>query len=133
MQTYINDYLHTQKGLSIELATTVIMLFGVGCAIGVIAGGAAGQALYNWWVWDAAVGSLRVSLVGQQYGPFPFGKQYLAQTYTKDHRDMSAAVTYKAPPSIQTKVVQYCAGSVTRVFVPAPTPCPAGVAPAWQS
>lgn len=50
MQTYINDYLHQQKGLSVELATTVILAFGVGCAVGVIAGGAAGQALYNWWV-----------------------------------------------------------------------------------
>lgn len=48
IQTYITDYLHQQKGLSIEIATTVIMLFGVGCAVGVIAGGAAGQALYNW-------------------------------------------------------------------------------------
>lgn len=48
MQTYINDYLHQQKGLSVELATTVILAFGVGCAVGVIAGGAAGQALYNW-------------------------------------------------------------------------------------
>lgn len=55
MQTYINDYLHTQKGLSIELATTVILLFGIGCAVGVIAGGAAGQALYNWCVWGAVL------------------------------------------------------------------------------
>jgi predicted MFS family arabinose efflux permease len=50
MQTYITDYLHQQRGLSVQLATTVILLFGVGSALGVIAGGAAGQALYNWWV-----------------------------------------------------------------------------------
>jgi MFS family permease len=50
MQTYLTDYLHQQRGLSIQLATTVILLFGVGSAVGVIAGGAAGQALYNWWV-----------------------------------------------------------------------------------
>lgn len=47
MQTYFNDFLHEQKGLSIQLATTVILLFSVGSAVGVIAGGAAGQALYN--------------------------------------------------------------------------------------
>jgi predicted MFS family arabinose efflux permease len=50
VQTYINDYLHQQKGLSVELATTVLTVFGVGCAFGVIVGGTAGQALYNWWV-----------------------------------------------------------------------------------
>lgn len=48
MQTYINDYLHLNKGLSVELATVVILLFGIGCGVGVIAGGAAGQLLYNW-------------------------------------------------------------------------------------
>lgn len=48
MQTYINDYLHLNKGLSIELATVVILLFGIGGGVGVVAGGAAGQLLYNW-------------------------------------------------------------------------------------
>eukprot|EP00878_Enallax_costatus_P035709 GHUV01039910.1.p1 GENE.GHUV01039910.1~~GHUV01039910.1.p1 ORF type:complete len:368 (+),score=86.75 GHUV01039910.1:356-1459(+) len=48
MQTYINDYLHLNKGFSVELATVVILLFGIGCGVGVIAGGAAGQLLYNW-------------------------------------------------------------------------------------
>lgn len=59
VQTYINDYLHQQKGLSVELATTVITVFGVGCAFGVIAGGAAGQALYNWWVLCLALSAAR--------------------------------------------------------------------------
>jgi len=57
MQTYINDYLHLNKGLSVELATTVLLLFAIGCAVGVIAGGAAGQALYNWYVWRQCCGS----------------------------------------------------------------------------
>eukprot|EP00879_Flechtneria_rotunda_P006260 GHRR01006579.1.p1 GENE.GHRR01006579.1~~GHRR01006579.1.p1 ORF type:complete len:583 (+),score=156.80 GHRR01006579.1:972-2720(+) len=48
MQTYITDYLHINKGYTVELATVVLLLFGVGCAVGVIAGGAAGQLLYNW-------------------------------------------------------------------------------------
>lgn len=48
MQTYINDYLHLNKGLTVELATVVVLLFGIGCGVGVIAGGAAGQLLYNW-------------------------------------------------------------------------------------
>jgi hypothetical protein len=42
------DYLHLSKGFSVEVSTTIILLFGVGCAMGVVAGGTAGQALYNW-------------------------------------------------------------------------------------
>ncbi|KAF6255108.1 major facilitator superfamily domain-containing protein [Scenedesmus sp. NREL 46B-D3] len=48
MQTYINDYLHLNKGYSVEKATVVILLFGLGGGVGVLAGGAAGQLLYNW-------------------------------------------------------------------------------------
>lgn len=65
IQTYITDYLHVQKGLSIEMATTVIMMFGVGCAAGVVAGGAAGQALYNrcgdWLLWSVGACCLCVA------------------------------------------------------------------------
>jgi predicted MFS family arabinose efflux permease len=50
MQTYINDYLHLNKGYSVEMSTVIILLFGVGGGVGVLAGGAAGQLLYNWWV-----------------------------------------------------------------------------------
>uniref|UniRef100_A0A383W382 Major facilitator superfamily (MFS) profile domain-containing protein n=1 Tax=Tetradesmus obliquus TaxID=3088 RepID=A0A383W382_TETOB len=48
MQTYINDYLHLNKGFSVEMATVVILMFGLGGGVGVLAGGAAGQLLYNW-------------------------------------------------------------------------------------
>lgn len=50
MQTYINDYLHLNKGFSVEMATVVILMFGLGGGAGVLAGGAAGQLLYNWCV-----------------------------------------------------------------------------------
>jgi predicted MFS family arabinose efflux permease len=50
MQTYINDYLHLNKGYSVEMSTVIILLFGLGGGLGVLAGGAAGQLLYNWCV-----------------------------------------------------------------------------------
>jgi predicted MFS family arabinose efflux permease len=50
MQTFINDYLHLNKGYSVEMSTLIILLFGIGGGVGVLAGGAAGQLLYNLWV-----------------------------------------------------------------------------------
>jgi predicted MFS family arabinose efflux permease len=47
-QTYLNDYLHQEKGFSVQLSTVVILVFGLGGAVGVVAGGAGGQLLYNW-------------------------------------------------------------------------------------
>eukprot|EP00798_Chlamydomonas_sp_ICE-L_P021214 gene21214-28123_t len=56
---YFNDYLSANKGFSIPMATLVIMLFGIGGAIGVIGGGYLGQWLYNrkkeWMAWLAGV------------------------------------------------------------------------------
>mmetsp|Transcript_42297 Transcript_42297/g.101845 ORF Transcript_42297/g.101845 Transcript_42297/m.101845 type:complete len:1086 (-) Transcript_42297:44-3301(-) len=40
---FLNDYLSQEKGFSVPEATFIIMLFGVGCAIGGIAGGYFGQ------------------------------------------------------------------------------------------
>jgi predicted MFS family arabinose efflux permease len=57
MQTYINDYLHLNKGYSVEAATVIILMFGLGGGVGVIAGGAAGQLLYNWCVWSYGAAS----------------------------------------------------------------------------
>ncbi|KAI8473562.1 MAG: major facilitator superfamily domain-containing protein, partial [Monoraphidium minutum] len=48
MQTYLNDYLSQEKGFSVQVATVVLLLFGIGGGVGIIAGGAAGQLLYNW-------------------------------------------------------------------------------------
>lgn len=50
MQTYLNDYLSQDKGLGVQQATAVLLAFGVGGAVGVVAGGSAGQWLYNRWV-----------------------------------------------------------------------------------
>ena len=47
MLTYFNDYLSQNKGYSIGLATTIVLLFGVGGAGGVVLGGVLGQWLYN--------------------------------------------------------------------------------------
>jgi hypothetical protein len=33
---------------SLEMSTVIILLFGVGGGVGVLAGGAAGQLLYSW-------------------------------------------------------------------------------------
>jgi MFS family permease len=40
---FLNDYLSQEKGFSVPEATFMVMLFGVGCAIGGIAGGHVGQ------------------------------------------------------------------------------------------
>lgn len=40
---FLNDYLSQEKGFSVQEATFMVMLFGVGCAIGGIAGGYFGQ------------------------------------------------------------------------------------------
>ena len=47
MQTYINDYLSTEKGFTVQMATVVVLLFGLAGGAGVIAGGSLGQYIYN--------------------------------------------------------------------------------------
>ncbi|KAG1670543.1 hypothetical protein FOA52_015408 [Chlamydomonas sp. UWO 241] len=47
IMTFLNDYLQLEDGLSPAAATSVITFFGLGAGVGVFAGGAAGQALYN--------------------------------------------------------------------------------------
>jgi MFS family permease len=42
---FLNDFLSQEKGFSVPDATVLVMLFGIGCAVGGIAGGAIGQAL----------------------------------------------------------------------------------------
>jgi hypothetical protein len=37
-----------EKGFTVQVATLVLLLFGLGGGVGIIAGGAAGQLLYNW-------------------------------------------------------------------------------------
>jgi predicted MFS family arabinose efflux permease len=47
MQTYLNDYLSQEKGFSVQMATVVILVFGLTGGGGVVAGGWAGQWMYN--------------------------------------------------------------------------------------
>lgn len=47
MLTYFNDFLSQEKGFTVQLATVVLLLFGLGGGGGVILGGAVGQILYN--------------------------------------------------------------------------------------
>jgi MFS family permease len=44
---YLNDYMAQDKGLTVEAATLVLAVFGVGCMVGGIGGGVLGQRLYN--------------------------------------------------------------------------------------
>jgi sugar phosphate permease len=44
---FLNDYLSQEKGFSVPDATFMVMLFGVGCAIGGICGGYIGQVLQS--------------------------------------------------------------------------------------
>ena len=49
--TFFNDYLATDQpagqGLGTHTATLIILVFGLGGGVGVVAGGFGGQALYN--------------------------------------------------------------------------------------
>ena len=44
---FLNDFLAQDKGLSVAKATLIISIFGVGAAVGGIAGGIVGQKVYN--------------------------------------------------------------------------------------
>ena len=47
MNVYLNDYLAEDRGFSVEMATTVLMLFGVGNVIGLVVGGSYGSYIYR--------------------------------------------------------------------------------------
>ncbi|GBF91667.1 MFS transporter [Raphidocelis subcapitata] len=44
---YLNDYFSQDKGFSVAIATVIIIVFNLGGGVGLVAGGAAGQLLYN--------------------------------------------------------------------------------------
>jgi predicted MFS family arabinose efflux permease len=47
MNAFFTDYLSQQKGLEVEQATGIVLVFGIGAAVGNIVGGMWGQKLYN--------------------------------------------------------------------------------------
>ena len=47
LNAYFVDYLHVQKGLSVEEGTLAVTLFGLGAVIGTVTGGIVGQRIYN--------------------------------------------------------------------------------------
>jgi len=47
INTYLCDFLHEDKGLSIQVATAIFAVFSVGCGFGMVFGGVVGQILYN--------------------------------------------------------------------------------------
>jgi predicted MFS family arabinose efflux permease len=47
IQTYLNDYLSQNVGFSVQLATLLLLMYGLGSAAGVVGGGLLGQWLYN--------------------------------------------------------------------------------------
>lgn len=47
VNSYLNDFLHSNRGMSVEKATTVILVFGFGNFLGLVLGGAAGSMLYR--------------------------------------------------------------------------------------
>lgn len=47
VNTYLNDYLAEDCGLSVEQATTTLLAFGLGLFFGVVLGGIVGEALYQ--------------------------------------------------------------------------------------
>ncbi|KAI7844379.1 hypothetical protein COHA_002177 [Chlorella ohadii] len=53
--TYLNDYLSQNKGLRIQTATLVLLVLGIGGAVGVLGGGWVGQWCYNRRKWSMPV------------------------------------------------------------------------------
>jgi hypothetical protein len=47
INVFLNDYLSEDRGFSVEMATTVIMFFSVGYALGLVLGGVGGRHLYQ--------------------------------------------------------------------------------------
>ena len=47
VNTYLNDFLAEDRGMSVEFATFTILWFGAGNFLGMLAGGAGGQYLYR--------------------------------------------------------------------------------------
>jgi len=47
VNSYLNDYLHSNRGMTVEKATSVILVFGFGNFLGLILGGTAGSLLYR--------------------------------------------------------------------------------------
>eukprot|EP00980_Cylindrotheca_fusiformis_P025145 scaffold13202_cov126-Cylindrotheca_fusiformis.AAC.2 len=47
INVYLNDYLSEDRGFSVEMATTVLMCFGIGNTLGLVLGGACGSYLYK--------------------------------------------------------------------------------------
>ena len=45
--SYFVDFLHKQKGMTVQNATAAIAVFGIGSAIGTVVGGFVGQRMYN--------------------------------------------------------------------------------------
>ena len=47
LNAFFVDYLHAQKGLSVEEGTLAVTLFGLGAVFGTVGGGVVGQRVYN--------------------------------------------------------------------------------------
>lgn len=47
VNSYLNDYLHSNRGMSVEKATSVLLVFGFGNFLGLVLGGTAGNILYR--------------------------------------------------------------------------------------
>ncbi|PSC76649.1 MFS family transporter: sugar [Micractinium conductrix] len=67
--TYLNDYLSQNKGMSVQGATLVLLVLGIGGAIGVVGGGIVGQWLYNRrkWAMSVFIGTCTVAGVLPMY------------------------------------------------------------------
>lgn len=47
ISAFLTDYLHEQRGMTVESATSLMFVFGLGCFAGNLAGGILGQWVYN--------------------------------------------------------------------------------------
>ena len=47
ISAFLTDYLHEQRGMTVQGATTIMFIFGLGCFAGNLLGGVLGQWVYN--------------------------------------------------------------------------------------
>ena len=66
--TFLTDYLHTERGLTVPAATRVFMVAGVSCLCFAIFFGAVGQVVYNWKKSLVPI----LTAITLSFSPFPF-------------------------------------------------------------
>ena len=92
-----------EAGLSKRAATSVLLCFGVGCAIGGILGGIVGQILWNW-----KPGTLPVYAGTSVWLGMPFLFYFINADYTSSSMPLLCAVGFLAGILVSVPGTPFC-------------------------